>query len=73
ETAEARYAKAVDRLMPILLNLAQAGRSWRENGVKLSQVLTLNRQRIAPVFPALWAELEAELINATRAGWLSEE
>ncbi|WP_255988739.1 HD domain-containing protein [Chitinolyticbacter albus] len=71
-TAEARYAKAVDRLMPILLNLAQAGRSWRENGVKLSQVLTLNRQRIAPVFPVLWAELEAELINAARAGWLSE-
>lgn len=72
-TPEARYAKAIDRLMPILLNLAQQGRSWRENGVKLSQVLRLNRIRIAPVFPELWAELEAELNEAGRQGWLSEE
>ncbi|WP_148717307.1 HD domain-containing protein [Chitinolyticbacter meiyuanensis] len=72
-TPEARYAKAIDRLMPILLNLAQHGRSWRENGVKLSQVLRLNRIRIAPVFPELWAELEAELNEAGRQGWLSEE
>src|SRR5262245_50365752 len=32
-TPEARFAHAVDRAMPALLNLANAGQSWRENGI----------------------------------------
>ena len=30
ETAEARYAKAIDRSMPMLLNLSNGGGSWLE-------------------------------------------
>ena len=33
ETAEARFANAADRAMPVLLNLANDGQSWRENGI----------------------------------------
>ncbi|XZG70819.1 HD domain-containing protein [Chitinibacteraceae bacterium HSL-7] len=69
ETADARYAKAIDRLAPILLNLANEGQSWRENGVRLEQVLALNRVKIAPVLPGVWAELEQELQHAATAGW----
>ena len=31
ETPEARFAHAADRAMPVLLNLANKGQSWREN------------------------------------------
>src|SRR5262245_531400 len=31
ETRESRFANAIDRVMPVLLNLANRGQSWREN------------------------------------------
>lgn len=54
ESPEARYANALDRIMPVLHNLANGGRVWREHGVRLEQVLARNLC-IGEVFPALWA------------------
>jgi len=69
ETPEARFAHAVDRAMPVLLNLANAGQSWRENGVSHERVV----RRIAPPIkagcPALWDYLEARLEEARQKGW----
>lgn len=69
ETPEARFANAVDRAMPVLLNLANAGQSWRENGVSYERVV----RRIAPPIqagcPALWAYLEGRLAEAHQKGW----
>lgn len=45
ETAEAKFANALDRVQPLLLNDASCGRSWREHGIKRSQV----NARVAPV------------------------
>lgn len=39
QTAEARFAHAMDRLMPMLLNLNRQGQSWRENGIRKEQVM----------------------------------
>lgn len=39
QTAEARFANAMDRLMPMLLNLNREGQSWRENGIRKEQVM----------------------------------
>ncbi|WP_029770627.1 HD family hydrolase [Pseudogulbenkiania sp. MAI-1] len=39
QTAEARFANAMDRLMPMLLNLNRQGQSWRENGIRKEQVM----------------------------------
>ena len=68
-TAEARFANAVDRAMPAILNLANSGQSWRENGITYDRVIT----RIAPPIkagcPALWEYMEARLAEAQRAGW----
>ena len=68
-TAEARFANAVDRAMPAILNLANSGQSWRENGITYDRVIT----RIAPPIkagcPALWEYMEARLAEAERAGW----
>ena len=41
-TPEARFVKALDNLQPLMLNDATNGKSWREHGVALSQVM--NRQ-----------------------------
>jgi putative hydrolase of HD superfamily len=38
-TPEARFARALDRLQPMLLNMQTNGGTWREHGVTLDQVL----------------------------------
>ncbi len=69
ETPEARFANAIDRAMPVLLNLASQGQSWRENAISYERVV----QRVGPPIeagcPALWAYLEARLVDAQRSGW----
>lgn len=45
ETAEARFANAVDRFMPLLHNYLNEGRVWQANHVSPAQV----RQRMAPI------------------------
>jgi len=68
ETSEARFARAVDRAMPVLQNLANAGGSWRENGISYERVI----RRVAPPIkagcPALWELLEVRLEEARRKG-----
>lgn len=69
QTAEARFAHAADRAMPVLLNLANGGQSWRENGITHDHVV----RRVAPPIrngcPALWDYLEARLEEARVQGW----
>jgi putative hydrolase of HD superfamily len=69
ETPEARFAHAADRAMPVLLNLANEGQSWRENGISHERVV----RRIAPPIkagcPALWDFLEARLEDERQKGW----
>jgi putative hydrolase of HD superfamily len=69
ETPEARFAHAADRAMPVLLNLANKGQSWRENGISHERVV----RRLAPPIragcPALWDYLEARLEEERRKGW----
>lgn len=71
ETPESRFANAVDRAMPVLLNLASDGGSWRENGITCDRVI----QRVAPQIregcPALWTYLEERLEAARADGWFS--
>ncbi len=68
-TPEARYAHAVDRAMPALLNLANGGQSWRENGVSHAKVVARIGPPIAAGCPALWAYMRARLDAAQAAGW----
>jgi putative hydrolase of HD superfamily len=69
DTPEARFAHAVDRAMPVLLNLSNKGQSWVENGVSYERVV----RRIAPEIeagcPALWKYLEVRLEEARQKGW----
>ncbi|HEX8287289.1 MAG TPA: HD domain-containing protein [Pyrinomonadaceae bacterium] len=40
QTAEAKFARAIDRLMPVLQNLYNNKQSWIENNVTKEQILT---------------------------------
>lgn len=42
ETKEARFARTMDNLQPLMLNDATGGRSWSERGVRISQILKRN-------------------------------
>lgn len=68
-TPEARFANAVDRAMPVLLNLANNGQSWRENGISHARVIGRVAPPIKAGCPALWKYLEARLSEAVQRGW----
>lgn len=43
ETPEARFANALDKVQPTMLNHASGGRAWKEHGVAISQILERNQ------------------------------
>lgn len=53
ETAEAKFARTMDHIQPMMLNDASGGRSWLEHGIKLSQLLARNA-RTAEGSKELW-------------------
>lgn len=69
ETPEAKFAHAMDRSIPIILNLANNGQSWRENGIRCEQVIRRNGPAVEAGCPALWAYLQERLDEAQRNGW----
>lgn len=69
ETPEARFANAMDRAMPVLLNLANNGQSWRENGISYERVVKRIAPQIEAGCPALWKYLETHLEEAQQKGW----
>ncbi len=69
ESAESRFANAADRAMPVLLNLANNGQSWRENGISYQRVVGRIREPIETGCPALWAYLAERLAYAETQGW----
>ncbi|WP_341703353.1 HD domain-containing protein [Ferrovibrio sp.] len=72
ETADARFARALDRVQPMLHNFHTEGGTWREYGVTLDQVRSRKRL-IADASPRLWAYVEALLDEAVRRGYLAEK
>jgi putative hydrolase of HD superfamily len=54
-TPAARFAKALDRLQPLLLNVMTEGGTWSENAVTERQVIERYGPTIVAGAPALWA------------------
>jgi putative hydrolases of HD superfamily len=65
ETPEAKFAFALDRLLPILHNVFTQGGSWKEHGIRREQALKKNRP-IEDGSPDLWQAVES-LITQTLA------
>ena len=70
-SAEARFAKAIDRSMPVLLNLNNRGGSWLENGVTYERVFGRVKPEIENGCPELWSYLEEQLKAAHKQGFFA--
>ncbi len=69
ETADARYAKAIDCIQPFFQNFHNNGGSWRFHTVTVAQVL--KRQKLLPeVAPGIWEIVEPMIQEAADKGWL---
>lgn len=67
ETAEAKFANALDKIHPFLLNAASNGRSWKEHGIKKSQVIKIN-ERTHEGSEALWQYIKEQIDLQTANG-----
>jgi putative hydrolase of HD superfamily len=68
---EARFAAAVDRLQPVLLNILTDGEKWREHGITRAKVVARN-QHAREGAEAVWAHALAMLDDAVARGGLPE-
>jgi len=73
QTPESRFANAADRAMPVILNLANKGQSWRENGITYERVVSRVGPPIKAGCAALWAYLENRLEEEQRNGWFADQ
>jgi putative hydrolase of HD superfamily len=73
ESVEARFGHAVDRAMPVLLNLNNQGGSWKEHGTSHARVVERVGPEIEAGCPALWRYLEPRLVEAHEKAWFGEE
>jgi putative hydrolase of HD superfamily len=69
ETADAKFAAAIDRLQPLILNFMSEGAAWRRHGVTAPEVFEKNRH-IAEGSPELWAAAQELIEEAIRRGYL---
>ncbi|MCD8020310.1 MAG: HD domain-containing protein [Clostridiales bacterium] len=44
DTPEARFARAMDHIQPLMLNASTHGKSWEEHGIHLQQILGRNAE-----------------------------
>jgi putative hydrolase of HD superfamily len=70
-TPEAKFAAALDRLQPMLLNAHTEGAAWRRHGVKSAQVLAKNAH-MAEGSVALWDYAARMIAEAVGAGHLEK-
>jgi len=69
KTVDSIYAKAIDRVPPLLHNLHGNGHSWKDNNVPKEKVFNIN-SRIAKGSEELWNLLEVKLEMAVNDGLL---
>ncbi|MCB2130824.1 MAG: HD domain-containing protein [Rhodobacteraceae bacterium] len=61
ETPDAVFAKSLDRVQPVLHNIASGGGTWREYNVTYDQLQERVGQKVARGAPALWAFVQSRL------------
>jgi putative hydrolases of HD superfamily len=69
-TPEAKFAAALDRLQPVLLNVLTQGQKWREHGVTRDRVLARNGHATEGA-AVLWAHWQQLIDDAVARGELA--
>ncbi len=62
ETPEAKFAKALDNVQPVMLNDASGGKDWREKGISLSRAIE-RQSRTAKGSKILWEEVSKPMLQ----------
>ncbi len=70
-TPESRYARAIDRVVAVILNHASSGKAWQEHRVPKRRILAIN-ERIADGSPALWTYVHELVEDAARRGFVAD-
>jgi putative hydrolase of HD superfamily len=63
---DAVFAKSLDRVQPVLMNMASGGGSWIDYDVAFEQLETRVGAKVARGAPALWAH-----VRSLAAGWFA--
>lgn len=71
QTPEARFAAALDRLQPVLMNYMNQGGTWREHNITKDRVIARNSP-IAKGSEKLWAFALSLIEDAVQKGYLKE-
>ncbi len=69
KTAEAKYANAIDRIQPLLLNYLTDGHTWKMGGVSSAQVYE-RMDIIRTATPELWCIVEGVIKSSVEKGIL---
>jgi putative hydrolase of HD superfamily len=69
-TRESRYARAIDRIVAVILNYASEGKTWKRHRIPKPQILAIN-ERIAAGSPALWSYVRELIEDAARRGFIA--
>lgn len=72
ETVDARFAKAMDSVLPLLQNMRNKGGSWVRHKVKKSQVIKRNSY-LEGLAPQLWLYVRQQIDSAVMQGWLLDD
>ncbi|WP_087018254.1 HD domain-containing protein [Thaumasiovibrio subtropicus] len=70
KTPDARYANAIDCLLPVMQNMANEGGTWSRRAVTKAQVVARNSE-LETLSPALWTYFTEQVRIAEEKGWLS--
>jgi putative hydrolase of HD superfamily len=71
QTPESRFAKAMDRLIPLLHNYYTQGKRWKEDGITYEQVMEINR-KIEETSPELWTYAKSLIEDSLAKGFLKK-
>lgn len=70
-TPEAKFAKSLDRLMPLLHNYYSGGKTWIEYGITKKQVLEKN-EKFCEASIELWEFAKSIIDKSVEKGYLTE-
>ena len=68
-TRESRWVKVVDRLLPFMMNLNTDGKTWKEQGIRKSQVIQIN-EVVATEAPKVYRWMLSQIEKAVEKEWL---
>jgi len=71
-TMEAKFAKALDRMEPIMQNIARNGETWNTYNITYQQVINTN-STISKGSNCLWGYIKAEIDKCYEAGVFKKE